>query len=250
MKKEEFIKMLVKTSELKTLYVKGGFGHPLSEKNKKRLVDQYAYNEKIRASIMGASDDTFAFDCCGLIKGVIWGFKGDKTKVYGGAKYESNGLSDVNEKGLLNLCSNISDDFTSVSPGDFLYMSGHCGIYIGNGNVIESSPKWKNGVQVTELNARKWKTHGRLPFIEYTPGEDKKEIYIIPAYYLSRGSMGPSVKNLQTCLNKAMNAGLTVDGIFGPLTKQALKNFQTKYNLSVDGIYGPQSRNKLMEVLS
>ena len=250
MKKEEFIKMLVKTSELKTLYVKGGFGHPLTDKNKKRLIDQYSYNEKIRASIMGASDDTFAFDCCGLIKGIIWGFKGDKTKVYGGAKYESNGLQDVNEKGLLNLCSNISDDMTTATPGDFLYMSGHCGIYIGNGNVIESSPKWKNGVQVTDLNARKWKTHGRLSFIEYTPSEDKKEIYIIPAYYLSRGSMGPNVKNLQTCLNKAMNAGLTLDGVFGPLTKQALKNFQTKYNLSVDGIYGPQSRNKLMEVLS
>lgn len=250
MKKEEFIKMLVKTSELKTLYVKGGFGHPLTDKNKTRLINQYSYNEKIRASIMGASDDTFAFDCCGLIKGIIWGFKGDKTKIYGGAKYESNGLKDLNEKGILNQCNSLSDDMETVTPGEFLYMTGHCGIYIGNGNVIESSPKWKNGVQVTDINARKWKTHGKLPYIEYTPGEDKKEIYIIPAYYLSRGSMGPSVKHLQKCLNKVLNANLTEDGIFGPLTKQALKNFQTKYNLSVDGIYGPQSRNKLMEVVS
>lgn len=250
MLKEDFIRQLVLAGEVKSLYVKGGFGHPLTEKNKKRLIDQYAYNEKIRASIMAASDDTFAFDCCGLIKGIIWGFNAESNKVYGGAKYESNGCPDVNEKGLLNMCSNISDDMSTVTPGDFLYMSGHCGVYLGNEVVIESSPKWKNGVQITDLNVRKWKTHGRLPFIEYTPGEDKKEIYIIPAYYLSRGSMGPSVKNLQTCLNKAMNAGLTLDGIFGPLTKQALKNFQTKYKLSVDGIYGPQSRNKLMEVLT
>lgn len=250
MTNKEFISKLIFTAEKDTLYVKGGFGHPLTEKNKQRLINQYSYNKE-RAGMINAKDkNCFAFDCCGLIKGVIWGFNGDSNKVYGGAKYESNGLQDVNEKGLLNLCSNISDDMNTLCAGDFLYMSGHCGVYIGNGNVIESSPKWKNGVQITELNARKWKTHGRLPFIEYTPSEEKKEIFIIPAYYLSRGSMGPNVKNLQSCLNKAINAGLTLDGIFGPLTKQALKNFQSKYHLSCDGIYGPQSRNKLMEVIS
>ena len=245
MTNKEFISRLILTAEQDTLYVKGGFGHPLTEKNKKRLIEQYSYNKE-RADMINAKDkNCFAFDCCGLIKGVLWDFNGESGKVYGGAKYESNGLQDVNEKGLLNLCSNISDDMSTLSPGDFLYMSGHCGVYLGNGNVIESSPKWKNGVQLTDIAWRKWKSHGKLPFID----KEEKEIFIITAYYLSRGSMGPSVSNLQKCLNKVINAGLTVDGIFGPLTKQALKNFQTKYNLSVDGIYGPQSRNKLMEVL-
>lgn len=250
MLKEDFIRQLVLAGETESLYVKGGFGHPLTETNKKRLIGQYPYNKE-RADMINSKDrHCFAFDCCGLIKGIVWGFNAESNKVYGGAKYESNGCPDVNEKGLLNMCSNISDDMSTVTPGEFLYMSGHCGVYLGNGNVMESTPKWKNGVQLTDVQWRKWKTHGRLPFIEYTQSEEKKEIFIIPAYYLSRGSMGPSVSNLQKCLNKAMNANLTVDGIFGPLTKQALKNFQTKYNLSVDGIYGPQSRNKLMEVLT
>ena len=37
------------------------------------------------------------------------------------------------------------------------------------------------------------------------------------------------VKALQTFLNTKMNAGLPVTGFFGPLTFQAVKNFQTQY---------------------
>lgn len=247
MDRKDFVKQLTFISGLKTLYVKGGFGHVLNDKNKERLIKQYDYNEKRAEQIKAASSDTFAFDCCGLIKSVIWGFDGNTKKVYGGAKYESNSLKDVNEKGLLNLCSNISEDLTNILPGDFLYMTGHCGVYVGNGNVIESSPKWKNGVQITDITARKWKCKATLPFID--GNSQSTEFYIIPAYYLRRGSMGPAVSNLQKCLNKVMQVGLTVDGIFGPLTACALKNFQKKYNLDPDGIYGPLSRNKLMEVI-
>ena len=46
-------------------------------------------------------------------------------------------------------------------------MSGHCGVYIGNSQVIECSPKWENGVQITKLTQRKWKKHGFLPWIDY-----------------------------------------------------------------------------------
>lgn len=245
----EFVNMAIKTAGMKTLYIKGGFGQVLTESRKKTLIDQYDYNKKRAAMINAASNDTFAFDCCGLVKGIIWGFVGDTSKVYGGADYASNGMPDVGEKAILNMCINLSDDMSLIEVGEFLYMSGHCGIYAGGGKVVESSPAWKNGVQITDLAQRKWKTHGLLPQITYnqiTPV--KKPDAAKPI--LRQGNKGAQVKLLQEDLNFLYNANLALDGQFGPLTKQAVINFQGKNNLVKDGIYGPLSYNAMRRCLS
>lgn len=55
------------------------------------------------------------------------------------------------------------------------------------------------------------------------------------------GSRGQAVTDLQ---NKLKNAGLytyTVDGIYGSITAQAVRQFQQKNGLLVDGIAGPQT---------
>lgn len=67
---------------------------------------------------------------------------------------------------------------------------------------------------------------------------------------LRKGSKGKEVEVLQTNLNKAINAGLAVDGDFGSKTEKAVKDFQKKYGLVVDGIYGPKSQAKMQEVTS
>lgn len=162
MTNKQFAEKALMVASKKTLYVKGGFGLVLNASGKKRAIESYDYNKKRSAMINAADNDTFAFDCCGLIKGILWGFDGDTKKVYGGATYKSNGVDDLNEKGLFNQCTNISDDMSTATEGDFLYMSGHCGIYIGGGKVVESSPAWENGVQITKLTDRKWKAHGKL----------------------------------------------------------------------------------------
>ena len=170
MTNKEFVLTLEDISKMKTYYIKGGFGHVLKAGNKKRLIEQYKANAAKADKINALDPSTFAFDCCGLVKAALWVFTGDKTKVYGGAVYKANGLGDENESGLLKLCTNVKENVDNLTPGDFLWTNkpnGHCGIYAGNGKVIECTPSGNCGVQITDLNRVKWLKSGKLPFIQY-----------------------------------------------------------------------------------
>ncbi|MFC6638843.1 peptidoglycan-binding domain-containing protein [Sulfitobacter sediminilitoris] len=69
---------------------------------------------------------------------------------------------------------------------------------------------------------------------------------------LKQGSKGNDVKKLQTDLNKSKaTPKLTVDGIFGPLTEAAVKDFQKKNRpLKVDGKAGPNTLAELKAKLT
>ena len=246
----EFVNMAIKTAGMKTLYIKGGFGQVLTESRKKTLINQYDYNKKRAGMINAAINDTFAFDCCGLVKGIIWGFCGDTKAVYGGAAYNTNGMPDTGEKGILNMCYDLSDNMAgNIEVGEFLYMAGHCGIYAGGGKVVESSPAWKNGVQITDLKARKWKTHGKLPQITYNQVTPTNKPDVAKPV-LRQGSKGFEVRKLQEDLNFVVGAKLIIDGQFGPLTKQSVVKFQKSNGLVQDGIYGPISYSAMRRCLS
>lgn len=63
---------------------------------------------------------------------------------------------------------------------------------------------------------------------------------------LKKGSFGPHVSLLQLALNRSGFGELQKDGIFGPKTENALKNFQSKVGLIPDGICGELSQQALM----
>jgi peptidoglycan hydrolase-like protein with peptidoglycan-binding domain len=46
---------------------------------------------------------------------------------------------------------------------------------------------------------------------------------------------------VQESLNKLQGSGLVVDGVIGPLTRQAIMVFQTTWGISVDGVIGPET---------
>jgi resuscitation-promoting factor RpfB len=56
---------------------------------------------------------------------------------------------------------------------------------------------------------------------------------------VKRGDRGDAVRKVQEAL------GITVDGVFGPMTERAVKRFQRRHGLLVDGIVGPQTRGEL-----
>jgi peptidoglycan hydrolase-like protein with peptidoglycan-binding domain len=84
------------------------------------------------------------------------------------------------------------------------------------------------------------------------PGPEPKEpdaparSYSYPGQ-VRQGSRGEVVKKLQSALNTG-GAGLKVDGIFGPLTAQATRNFQRRNGLLADAIAGPITWRKLWDV--
>lgn len=180
MKASEFVKKAKDIADnYKTLYVMGCFGAPLTEKNKVRYCDNHDYNRQSsrRAYIKAASADTFGFDCVCLIKGILWGWSGNKNKTYGGAKYAVNGVPDIGANSMIKKCSGVSKDFSKIEVGEALWCEGHIGIYIGNGLAVECTPRWENCVQVTAVgnigtksgyNTRTWVKHGKLPYIDYT----------------------------------------------------------------------------------
>ncbi|GAA0896335.1 peptidoglycan-binding domain-containing protein [Virgisporangium aurantiacum] len=53
------------------------------------------------------------------------------------------------------------------------------------------------------------------------------------------GSTGYAVTRLQRALTAALSRTVSADGQFGPLTEQAVRDYQTARSLGADGIVGP-----------
>ena len=170
----------------KTLYVMGCFGAPMTAANKKRYTQNHDYNKAADRTRMinAATADTFGFDCVNLIKGILWGWTGDKARTNGGAKYptaadlKAGACPDIRADGMIAKCTGVSTTgWTSMVPGEAVWCKGHIGIYIGDGLAVECSPRWANRVQITAVagcgkkagyNTRTWTKHGKIPWVDYS----------------------------------------------------------------------------------
>lgn len=56
---------------------------------------------------------------------------------------------------------------------------------------------------------------------------------------ITLGATGDAVRRVQRALRRTPNLGLLVDGVFGPATEAAVRNFQQGASLVVDGLVGP-----------
>lgn len=241
----------------KTIYIKGCFGWPMTEVNKNRAIASYAYNAKEERAdkIMQADENTFGFDCVCLIKALLWGWQGNGDHVYGGAVYVSNGVPDKNESQMIALCSEVSEDFSSIAVGEAVWMPGHIGIYIGDGLAVECTPKWDDGVQITAVynigkksgfNGRSWVKHGKLPYVAYEENISEEFTVMLPE--MAKGAKGECVKALQILLiGRGFSCGsYGADGDFGDATLRAVKNYQTSAGLTADGIAGVKTMTALL----
>lgn len=135
----------------------------------------YDYNRKRFPRYYASSDFPSQFgqkvhDCVGLIKGYMWTLSHDSTSY----EYQSHGMMDWSADILYEKCKRKSMVMATMPdiPGLAVFMKGHVGIYVGNGEVIEARGH-KYGVVRTKLNERKWQKWAYLDFIQYL--EERKE---------------------------------------------------------------------------
>lgn len=166
----------------KTCYMLGPWGWPTTQAMINRACADPTNGKKNtgwKSYATAIQNKGFIFDCVGLIKGILWGWSEDLSKSYGGAGYACNGVPDYGADTMIKKCTNVSTDFSTIKAGEAVWMSGHIGIYIGGGVVVEATPKWKNGVQKSTcgnvqtslisgtVGSRKWTKHGQLPWVDY-----------------------------------------------------------------------------------
>lgn len=165
-----------------TTYMLGPWGWPCTQEMITRAITKGSNaqtNKQWLPYAYAIENRGFIFDCVGLIKGILWGWDGDLSRIYGGAGYACNGLPDIDAGGMIKSCSDVSTDFSDIMRGEVVYTPGHIGIYVGEGVVSESTPRWNWGVQLSTctnvrkskksgtVGQRKWTSHGKLPWIDY-----------------------------------------------------------------------------------
>lgn len=119
-------------------------------------------------------------DCVGLIKGYLWSESATAAPEYKKAQ-------DVSANGMRSRCK-VQGKIATLPeiPGVLVFMSGHVGVYIGNGKVIEARG-FNYGVVETNLEDRKWTSWGKCPWIKYPSNEnffkacDKTETSLVDA---------------------------------------------------------------------
>ena len=203
----------------KTMYVLSCFGAPMNEKNKAR----YAKADPKRAEeIMAADAETFGFDCICFVKGLMWGWKGDPNQIYGGAAYKSNGIPDVGADQLIKQCVDVSEDFSTIQPGEYVWLPGHCGIYVGDGLAAEATFEPESGVQLQAVlpmgvkagyPATGWKKHGKLPWISYEAEPEETDIYTYRVIVDNLPSKEAAENLVQHLAGMAIIARMEVSGV-------------------------------------
>lgn len=115
----------------------------------------------------------------GLIKGYLWTNDG---------KLTYNPAQDKDVSGMHANCLEIG--IMTALPeqkGILVFMRGHVGVYIGNGEVIEAKGH-AYGVVKTKLKDRPWESWGKLKWIEYEEEQEmeltyEEKIEAIKKYY-------------------------------------------------------------------
>ena len=247
--------------------------------NSQEFIDRLKYMESqpsIYYSVAGGAwsawnGRAWNLDCVVSIKSILWGWNADKHAPHGGAIYGSNGVADFTPDGGLNYCSDVSQDFSKLIPGEYLCMKdngyGHAGIYLGDGKVFDVTTAWGvNGATISEIDSYgnrykngvrclKWTYHGKLDYIEYIEESNNMKYKVgdvvkINGVYVSSNSsekLNPAINKgtITKIVDGARNPYLLDDGNIGWVNDECIidetpVDYEKLYNEELE-------KNKILE---
>ena len=144
-------------------YVYGTYGEVLNESILTTKISQFpeqvGENEEfIRQHWLGGR----TADCIGLIKGYAW-FNCDTGQI----EYRSNGVRDTGSDPMLDMATEKGTiDTMPDIPGIAVWMDGHIGIYVGDGQPIHAA-NTELGVIMTPRAQSGWTHWLKIPYISY-----------------------------------------------------------------------------------
>lgn len=171
-------------------------------------------------------------DCEGMIKNYLWADSPDTAPTY-------NASQDLSANGAFQAAA-VKGKIDTIPevPGICVRYSGHVGVYIGNGEVVEERG-FNYGCVKTRLNDRAWTDWFEHPWIDYKQ-EDKCMVQL-PILRKGMKDTNGSVTSWQGLLQlysytDGDGNAIKVDGSFGTKTEQATKKVQKKHGLPQTGV--------------
>ena len=193
-------------------------------------------------------------DCIGLIKGYMW-----TDEETGKMRYGSNGCPDRGANGMFSYAKQRGLKWGIINtlpecPGLILWRSGHVGVYIGGGKLVEARG-FATGIveaNVADRNFTHWFEMQALTYAGSSEPESEPEAKPSPIKRttLKRGSSGNDVRMLQNRLNEIGYSCGAADGKFGALTQRAVKRFQQDNTLPANGIADEKTLEKVEKVFA
>ena len=174
-----------------------------------------------------------SFDCWNLVKALINEPSIDQNYTIGHHAPSVGNMGDWDGWTILQHCEGVSTDFSKLYVGEYLYMAGHAGVYIGSGQVVECTTDWEGGCLISNITSaggrhhngvwmRPWQYHGRLSeWIDYTVKPSGK--------IAVDGEWGMETTRLCQKVMRAEYPELEVDGI---ISSQEIS--QKKYLINAD----------------
>ena len=154
-------------------YVYGGYGQICTEQYLNQQASLFPGNNEAGGEMRTVGKKWLGkrvVDCIGLIKSYAW-YNADSGQITVGL----NGFTDC---GANTIWNNVKEGGTISTmpdiPGLAVWMDGHIGVYVGNGEVIEAQGT-AYGVVKTQLKNRGWTKWMKIPNIKYIKDKESKK---------------------------------------------------------------------------
>lgn len=148
-------------------YVYGAFGQMCTPEYLDQQAERYPGNDEAGGESREIGNQWIGkpvYDCIGIIKAYMW-YDYEDDEIY----YQTNGFPDCGANSIWDSIesgkSGTIDTIPEI-PGIAVWMDGHIGIYIGNGEVIEAQGV-RTGVVKTQLDNGSWTHWLYIPHLDY-----------------------------------------------------------------------------------